>query len=70
MLAQPVSDFLSNSAALCDAVLRLRGLGLLVIGRQLRQSRLHRQRQQLVAQARLAFRAALLGHPSQKRPRV
>jgi hypothetical protein len=28
MLAQPVSDFLSNSAALCDAVLRLRGNAL------------------------------------------
>jgi hypothetical protein len=28
MLAQPVSDFLSNSAALCDAVLRLRGHAL------------------------------------------
>jgi len=28
MLAQPVSDFLTNSAALCDAVLRLRGTAL------------------------------------------
>jgi hypothetical protein len=28
MLAQPVSDFLSSSAALCDAVLRLRGHAL------------------------------------------
>ncbi|PHV04967.1 GGDEF domain-containing protein [Janthinobacterium sp. BJB412] len=28
MLAHPVSDFLSNSAALCDAVLRLRGAAL------------------------------------------
>jgi hypothetical protein len=28
MLAHPVSDFLSNSAALCDAVLRLRGTAL------------------------------------------
>jgi diguanylate cyclase (GGDEF)-like protein/PAS domain S-box-containing protein len=28
MLAQPVSDFLTNSAALCDAVLRLRGAAL------------------------------------------
>ncbi|WP_373991306.1 putative bifunctional diguanylate cyclase/phosphodiesterase [Duganella sp. BuS-21] len=28
MLAQPVSDFLTNSAALCDAVLRLRGSAL------------------------------------------
>ena len=28
MLAQPVTDFLSNSAALCDAVLRLRGAAL------------------------------------------
>ena len=49
---------------------RLRGLGLLVIGRQLRQRRRHRERQQFIAYARLALRPALPGHPSQKRPRI